>query len=66
MRRTSVPEEGVMVATTSGIVRIHGKVYRYIQGQTRVRPDHVLVRTMPKAFRPDTLSFEAPPEMPAS
>lgn len=45
-------DSSLLVASTSGIVKIKGRVYRYIQGQTKVRADHPLVKTMPDRFVP--------------
>lgn len=50
--RAKRPEPGLYVATTTGIVRIKGVVYRYTRGKTIVRSNDPLLRALPGSFQP--------------
>lgn len=50
--RTKKPEPGLYVATTSGVVKVKGVIYRYIQGKTIIRETDPLLRAVPGSFQP--------------
>jgi hypothetical protein len=52
--------DDVYVATESGVVKVKGRIYRYIKGQTRVRAGHPLLRALPERFAPLQLDYELP------
>jgi hypothetical protein len=59
MPRTKAPAEPtVYVAISSGVVKIDGTLYRYSQGQTRVRAGHPLLKARPDKFAPLKLDYE--------
>ena len=56
MARMKEPE--VYVARSTGVVKVSGKIYRYIAGRTRVRANHPLLRAMPDKFQPLALDYD--------
>jgi hypothetical protein len=59
MPRTKAPAEPtVYVARSSGVVNIDGQIHRYVQGQTRVRAGHPLLKARPDKFVPLQLDYE--------
>ena len=50
--RTRKPEPGLYIATTSGVVKVKGVVYRYIGGKTIIRDTDPLLRAVPGSFEP--------------
>lgn len=60
MPRSSKPSEPrIFVARSSGVVKIDGIVHRYVQGQTRVRAGHPLLKARPDKFVPLRLDYDA-------
>lgn len=54
--RTKRADPGLYVATTTGVVRIKGVVYRYIRGKTIVSHTDPLIKTLPGSFQPLEMS----------
>ena len=48
--RKPKPEPGLYIATTTGVVRIKGVMYRYTRGKTIVRDSDPLLRAVPASF----------------
>lgn len=57
MARTKEPE--VYVARSTGVVKVKGKLYRYIAGVTKVPRGHPLLDVMPGKFAPLALDYGA-------
>ena len=51
-------EPEIYVATSSGVVKIDGKLHNYYGGTTRVRAGHPLLKAAPRAFKPMKLDYE--------
>jgi len=70
MARPPVPQ--IFVATSTGIVKVKGKEYRYLKDRTRVARGHPLLRAMPDRFKPLALDYDiertiaAPNEVPTT
>ena len=52
MPRTKQPE--TYIATSSGVLKINGKIERYTAGQTIVHRSHPLYQAIPERFQPLT------------
>ena len=52
------PEADIYVATSSGVVKIDGKLHNYYGGTTRVRAGHPLLKAAPGKFKPMDLDYE--------
>lgn len=50
--RTKKPEPGLYIATTTGVIKVKGVIYRYIGGKTIIRDTDPLLRAAPASFRP--------------
>lgn len=50
MPRKAAPE--YFVATTSGVLKVAGKIERFTRGQTIVHRDSALLRAYPDLFKP--------------
>ena len=56
MPKKKLPE--IYVATSSGVVRIDGRLTSYYGGTTRVRAGHPLLKAAPGKFKPLELDYE--------
>lgn len=54
--RTKKPEPGLYVATTTGVVKVKGILYRYVSGKTIIRDTDPLLRAVPGSFAPFDIS----------
>jgi hypothetical protein len=51
-------EPEIYVATSSGVMKIDGKLHNYYGGTTRVRAGHPLLKAAPGKFKPMELDYE--------
>lgn len=58
MPRAKKPDPVIFVARSSGVVMIDGQIHRYVQGQTRVRAGHPLLKARPDKFVPLKLDYD--------
>lgn len=56
MPKSKDPE--IFVATSSGVVKIDGRIHNYYGGTTRVRAGHPLLKALPGKFKPMKLDYE--------
>ena len=60
MARTDTKPISIYTATSSGVFKIRGKIYRYFRGQT-FPADHPLIRVRPDSFEPLRFAPETEP-----
>jgi hypothetical protein len=50
LRADAGPE--ILIATSSGVIKLGGTLHRYYAGITKIRADHPLARKFPDRFAP--------------
>lgn len=65
LARTARPAQEVYIATTTGVVKVKGSLYRYIAGKTKIDPNHpdgrAILKAVPGSFAPMRLDLGTGP-----